>query len=177
MAIKEIITRYELLVRFDDMTGEFKGAHAIDAVRYENTTAGTISHPVHTPARPITAAEFADMVGAEAARLIEAADAARLERDGALAQRDETAAALEARTNEMEAAAAQAAQTVEQHRTAAAEATARADAAEAQLAQFVAELAAAGVPTAIGQQASAPSDATVTGVATAAGAEEPAPPA
>jgi len=84
MAIQRTTHLYEVLYRGGP--GGFQGAHAVDLERVadgEQIYAETL-----LPARPITEAEFGDLLGGQSAALIEAADTARSERDMAITDRD-----------------------------------------------------------------------------------------
>lgn len=79
MALKKTTALYEMLIRFGP--DGYIGAHVIDA---ETVTDGgeVIAHK-SLPARPVTKSELGSLLGANNAKLIEAADAARAERDQA----------------------------------------------------------------------------------------------
>jgi len=89
MAIEKRVLPYGLFIRFDD-EGRFQGAHATDCVRFVDTETGETSVPKETDPRPVTLAEFGDLLGERNATLVEDADAARSETD---ALRTELAAA------------------------------------------------------------------------------------
>lgn len=74
MPIEEKRRLYELLVRFDD-EGGLQGAHAKDMLRYHNSESGETSKPVESDPRPVTAAEFGELLGPAIAAGIESLDA------------------------------------------------------------------------------------------------------
>lgn len=99
--IEKRVTPYELLTRFG-LDGVWQGAHVIDAVRYVEAD-GAVSDPTLQPPRAVTAAEFAELLGSQAAALIEAADAATARAataEAALVVEVEARAAAEAQLNE-----------------------------------------------------------------------------
>ena len=72
MAITDNTFLYEILYRGGP--DGFQGAHAVDLRRVAD--GDTILVDQEQPARPITEAEFRDLLGGQTAALIEAADAA-----------------------------------------------------------------------------------------------------
>lgn len=91
MTIEKTVRPYEVLVRFG--RAGFQGAHVQDieeVVEGDEVLAARI-----LPARPLTEAEVGDVVGGEAARLIEAVEATRLQAQADAAAAAEARAALE----------------------------------------------------------------------------------
>lgn len=84
MTLKKSTDLYEVLVRFGP--DGFVGAHVIEA---ETVHEGKdVLAFKELPARPVTKAEIGGLLGANTAKLIEAADIARAERDQALTDRN-----------------------------------------------------------------------------------------
>lgn len=102
MALKKQTSLYEILVRFGPKG--FVGAHAIDM---EEVIDGKEVHSAkELPPRPVTEAEFKELLGAQTAKLIEAADAARAERDEhakARAEAEQAQTEAEGRADRIEA--------------------------------------------------------------------------
>lgn len=91
MTITRSTFLYEVLARFN--SAGFQGAHAIDI---EQVADGTeVISEKELPARPITQAEFGDLLGGQTAALIEAADTAMEALRRVTEERDRAQAALD----------------------------------------------------------------------------------
>lgn len=97
MSIEKKTDLYEILLRFGP--GGLQGAHAKDLISLVDTDAAVVLSAVEGPARPVTAAECAGLIGAEQASLVEqiaALQAETLAKSAELTQLHGKADALEA---------------------------------------------------------------------------------
>jgi len=94
MTIEKRVNTYEMLLRWNPATGEFRGAHVIDAVTFVDTDDDTASDPKLSDARPVTQAEFGELLGQHAAGAIEAAGVQAARADAAEAELQTVSAAL-----------------------------------------------------------------------------------
>jgi len=94
MTIEKRVNTYEMLLRWSPATGEFQGAHVIDAVTFVDTDDDTASDPKLSDARPVTQAEFGVLLGEHAAGAIEAAGIQAARADAAEAELRTVSASL-----------------------------------------------------------------------------------